>query len=648
MSLKETPENEKYPQSSPWSWISTLYFTQGLPNALVLTVSTIMYTKLGASLKDIGLYTSLLGMAWVIKPLWGPLIDLYGTKRKWTINMQLLMGICLILVGVCVNGPGQLWWYGTLSAFSLVALFSATHDIAADGYYMVALSERKQAMFVGIRSTFFRLATIFATGILFILIGNLEERTSPEISRVRVVAKSPDGNYQEGYQKPLSDKGFLYTEPALIEIAPDSTGTITLKLKEKPENEMIVTLTRETKGTVNSIFKIGPEEQVRLEKPDFERLVFNESNWNTGIPVNFKVDQNLSQTIDVDFKAVSGNLRLTWSIVYFALGSLLVGLAGWHFFAMKKAPLDGPTEKATTSFTKAVFSMALVVGGPIAVYWAVYELIFLGLNSLIGDFMATKFKDPLSIYKFLINGMLFAFVWIVLKYTIVGTWVKSLFVKGARTSGVPYDKVFASFFSKPNIGIMLTFLLVYRLGEALLVKMSGPFLITPLSEGGMGLSTSSYGLAYGTIGVLTMTMGGILGGMAISKKGLLKWMLPMCIAINIPDLFYVYMAYAQPENYLIILAAVATETFGYGFGFTAYLMYMLYIAEQSEHKTSHYALCTGFMALGMMIPGMVSGDLAVALGWTKFFIVVCVATIPGFIMLKFIPLDPQFGCRKEK
>jgi PAT family beta-lactamase induction signal transducer AmpG len=179
-----------------------------------------------------------------------------------------------------------------------------------------------------------------------------------------------------------------------------------------------------------------------------------------------------------------------------------------------------------------------------------------------------------------------------------------------------------------------------------LVKIAPLFMLDAIDTGGLGLSTSQYGFIYGTLGMIMLTLGGITGGFFAARHGLKSWIIWMALAMKLPDLVYVYMAYAQPDNYYLISTFVAIEQFGYGFGFTAYLLFMMMISE-GDHKTAHYAICTGFMALGMMLPGMFSGALQESIGYQHFFNWVMVATIPGLIMIKFINIDPQFGINKD-
>jgi PAT family beta-lactamase induction signal transducer AmpG len=207
-----------------------------------------------------------------------------------------------------------------------------------------------------------------------------------------------------------------------------------------------------------------------------------------------------------------------------------------------------------------------------------------------------------------------------------------------------FYRTFLQFFRKKRTGIIILFLLFYRLGEAQLAKIAPLFLLDKNNIGGLGLSTTEVGFVYGTIGITMLTIGGILGGVVASKYGLKFWLWWMALALKLPDIVYVYFAYYLPDNFLLINICIGLEQFGYGFGFTAYILYMIYISE-GRYKTAHYAIATGFMALGMMIPGMFSGWLQELIGYQYFFIWVLISTIPGLILLKFIPLDPDFGKR---
>lgn len=426
LSLNNIPERKK---RNPWFWIPTLYYAQGIPYVVVMTVSVIMYKRLGISNTDIALYTSWLYLPWVIKPLWSPFVDLIGKKRNWIIFMQILIGGGL--AGVALTIPISNFFQYSLAFLWLLAFSSATHDIAADGFYMLGLNTGEQSFFVGIRSTFYRLSMITGQGLLVILAGFLETST--------------------------------------------------------------------------------------------------------------------------------GNISLAWSITFFILAGLFGLFFIYHKFILPFPKNDLPANKDESS-------------------------------SIFSEFI----------------------------------------------------KTFAAFFKRKNIGIILGFILLYRLAESQLVKIAAPFLLDSKSKAGIGLTTSEVGLIYGTIGIAALTLGGILGGILISKNGLKYWLWPMVFAINLPNLGYVYLAFTQPSELWIVGFIVAFEQFGYGFGFTAYMLYMIYISD-GAYKTSHYAIATGFMALGMMLPGMWSGWLQEWIGYQNFFIWVCIATIPGFIMAKIIKVDPEFG-----
>ena len=416
-------------RTSPWAWIPTLYFAQGLPYVAVMTISVIMYKRLGISNADLAFYTGWLSLPWVIKPLWSPFIDLIKTKRWWITTMQLLIGAGL--AGIAFTVPTSYFFQLTLAVFWLLAFSSATHDIAADGFYMLGLSSHEQALFVCIRSTFYRIATIAGQGLLIMLAGRLETSTQ--------------------------------------------------------------------------------------------------------------------------------NIPFAWSITFMVLAGVFLALWGYHKFVLPRPQSDASAHQVSTS-------------------------------TLMHEFWAT----------------------------------------------------FVSFFRKEQAGIAILFMLLYRLPEAQLAKMSIPFLIDPIEQGGLGLTTEQIGLVQGTVGIIGLTLGGILGGIAVSHGGLKRWLWPMVWAISLPDIVYVYLSYAQPESLLLINVFVFIEQFGYGFGFTAYMLYLIYFAN-GEHKTAHYAICTAFMALGMMIPGMVAGWLQETMGYQHFFIWIMVCTLATFGVTALLKIDPNFG-----
>jgi PAT family beta-lactamase induction signal transducer AmpG len=414
--------------SNPWAWVPSLYFAEAIPYVVVMTLATALYKARGISNDDMAFYTSQLYWPWVLKFLWSPLVDMFRTKRLWTVGMQLLIGIGLALAGVAMHLPN--WFMVSLAVLWLMAFASATHDIAADGFYMLGLKEKyQQAAFVGVRSTFYRLATIFAGGVMMNLAGALTKNSH---------------------------------DPAYA-----------------------------------------------------------------------------------------------WSVVFFVLAAIFFVLCGYHAFQLPR-----PVEDHAVAHS---------------------------------DNKLREFADT-----------------------------------------------FIAFFKKPDILLILGFILTFRLGESQLLKLAIPFLMDPAAKGGLGLSLEQVGLAYSTIGIIGLTLGGLLGGYLISRLGLKRCLWPMVLAVHVPDLVFVYLATALPQNFYLVSASIAFEQFGYGFGFTAMVMYMIMISD-GEHKTAHYALCTGLMALGMMVPGMYSGRIQEALGYQHFFTYVCIMTVPAFLMAALVKIPAEFG-----
>ena len=380
---------------SPWLWVPTLYFAEGIPYFAVNSISVTMFTKMGVSNGTMALFTSLLYLPWVIKPLWSPFVDIIRTKRWWVMAMQILMSVCFIALALSLpsnagtlaahrasDGSASISLFTvTLIIFWIMAFASATHDIAADGFYMLGLTPGEQSLFVGIRSTFYRLASVFGQGVLVVI------------------------------------AGFI-------------------------------------------------------------------------------------------------------------------------------------------------------------------------------------FRD--------------------------------------------FGRTFVTFFKKPRVIPALAFLLLYRLPEAFLIKMMSPFLLAPAGDGGLGLTTTQVGAVYGTAGVVALTVGGILGGMAVARWGLKRCLWPMALSLALPCLAFVWLSVAQPSSISTVGVFVCLDQFGYGFGFTAYMLYMIYFS-QGEFKTSHYSLCTAFMALSMMLPGMVAGYLQEALGYTGFFWAVGLCCLVTVFVTTFLKIEPEYG-----
>ncbi len=436
---------------TPWLWVPTLYFAEGIPYFIVNVVSVTMFKRMGMGNADLAMYTSLLYLPWVIKPLWSPLVDVVRTKRWWIVMMQALMTVCFAAIALSLprrTGEPVGAFAFSLIFFYITAMLSATHDIAADGYYMLALDEHRQSLFVGIRSTFYRIASVFGQGVIVVVAGLLENRF--------------------------------------------------------------------------------------------------------------------------------GDIPRAWNTTLLASSVLFLVVTVWHQFIL-------PSENG-----------GRLTGAPARA----------SISGLSGE-------DA-----------------------------------GSRTDSSPRSigNAFATFFRKKGVWVAIVFMLLYRLPEALSVKMLTPFMLDAVGDGGLGLSTAQSGLVYGTVGVIALTLGGIIGGVWSAKVGLRKALWPMALALALPCSVYLYMALAQPHNLLAIYFCVALDQFGYGFGFTAYMLYMMYFSR-GEYSTSHYAICTAFMALSMMVPGFFAGMLQEALGYSGFFVLVMVCCLATVAVTAILPsgIDPGYG-----
>lgn len=585
---------------SPWFWIPSLYFAEGIPYAVVMLISVVMYKRMGISNAAIALYTSWLYLPWVIKPLWSPIVDILKTKRWWIVIMQVMIGAGLAGVALTIPVPG--FFKLTLAFFWLLAFSSATHDIAADGFYMLGLSRHDQAWFVGIRSTFYRIAIIFAQGVLVMFAGFMESTTGlpsveTTVSAVQGVEQgelidfqtvdftAQDGAlriqaYPENLAIPLaarsatqvdslvsfanrwnSNRGTtedlnIYFNDILpnIGINDDNTtgniGIYLIGLSQKPTTDEDVVVNFGQSSGDKSIAMVTDT-----------RLVFTTTDWNKPAIAVVKLDPQLKQPTFAVYKATAGNIPLSWMLTFFIMGGMFIVFFIYHRFMLPRPDGDLPVHGETSNF--------------------------------LTDFL----------------------------------------------------EVFKAFFTKEKIVLTISFILIYRFGEAQLVKVAPLFMLDTIEAGGMALTTGQYGFIYGTLGALALTLGGIVGGFMAAKHGLKFWILWMALAMKLPDVVYVYLSYAQPDSFALIASCVAVEQFGYGFGFTAYMLFMITVAE-GKHKTAHYALCTGFMALGMMIPGMFSGWLQEQIGYQMFFLWVLLCTIPGLVMIKWLPIDPEFGKKR--
>ena len=423
-------------QRNPWAWIPTLYFAEGLPNIIVTGLSVVMYMQMGLSDAEVGLYTGWLALPWVIKPLWSPFIDLLKTKRWWVLAMQALMGASL--AGIAFSIPTAFWFQATMCLFFIIAFCSATHDISADGYYMIELDDHNQAKYVGLRNTFYRLAIIFVNGMLVSLAGILQ--------------------------------------------------------------------------------------------------------------VMFR-----------------GQIRFTWALIFYGLAGLFIGLWLYHSRFMPRPTEDVHTKRTLTEVTSEL---------------------------------------------------------------------KKMFI------------TFFQKFDRRGTFIVMLFLLFYRFPEALLNTMTKTFMLRNNYAGGLGLSPQEYGLANGTVGLIGLLLGGIIGGILVSRDGMKRWLWPMVCAITLPDVVYIYLSYSLNSNLVVVSSCLFIEQFGYGLGFTVLTLYMLYYS-QGKYKTSHYSICTGISYLGLMLPGMLSGYIKDMVGYRMFFIIVMVCCAITFAVTAFLKIDPDFG-KKEK
>jgi PAT family beta-lactamase induction signal transducer AmpG len=418
---------------SPWWWVPSLYFAQALPNVFVMTITTYAYTRMGVSPVVIG-YTSLLGLPWMFKPLWSPLVELVGNERRWIWSTEFQASAAFAAIAFGYTTDHFLIW--TMLGYLLLALASATHDIAADGFYMRSLSSHDQTWFTGIRSVAFRGGWIYAEGVLVWIAGRL---------------------IRAGH------------EPAVA-----------------------------------------------------------------------------------------------WAVTHVAAAATFFMLATYHALMLPVPPekMVAATEERRNALQEAV-------------------------------------------------------------------------------------RIFGKYFATIPLATALPFLLLYRFAEAQVVKFIGKFLLDARELGGMGLVEDEIGFINGTLGVIALLVGGVLGGFLAARHGLRKWLLPMCAMMNLTNVTFLALAFYQPYSLAWVSIAVMIEKFGYGFGFTGYMLYMLYLAR-GEHQTSFYAICTGFMTLGLILPGSFAGYPLQWLGYTGFFLWILVCTIPSFIVtwVVYRQMDPNFGRRE--
>lgn len=615
-------------KTNPWAWIPTLYFAEGLPYVAVMTISVIMYKRLGISNTDIALYTGWLYLPWVIKPFWSPFVDIFKTKRWWTLTMQWILA--LSLAGIAFAIPAPFFFQLTLAVFWIVGFTSATHDIAADGFYMHALTEHEQSFYVGIRSTFYRIATVAGQGLLVIIAGLIETGTGLEPAVLKIEASPHYTNTLtlpsfEGVNIDTQKEAhFVYTSQIV------KAGTTAIANDSADTKAQVAELEKAIKASniANQFVpaetpKDGKKTQQEKKENAFTtwiRHTFGEKREATGsatdnvIAVGVRLSQppapDETKVLNVTFKDGDQSIRLEQDRLSprFEFTS-----DNWDKTAYLLFKIDHKI-KETTSATFAGAS------GNIPFAWLTVFIVLSAFFLLISIYHNWVLPKPAS------------------DHPSSDTTAKNILKEFLDT--------FKSFFTKKQAGVAILFMLLYRLPEAQLVKLINPFLLDPIDKGGLGLTTGQVGFVYGTVGIIGLTIGGIIGGFVAAKGGLKKWLWPMAWSMSLTCLTFVYLSYVQDHSLLTINICVFIEQFGYGFGFTAYMLYLIYFSE-GEHKTTHYAICTGFMALGMMLPGMASGWLQDTIGYRHFFvwtIICCVATIA---VCAFIRIDPNFGKKVE-
>lgn len=624
-------------QRSPWFWVPSLYFSQGIPYVIVMTMSVVMYKRLGISNTDIALYTSWLYLPWVIKPLWSPFVDITKTKRFWVVTMQFLVSFGLACVAFSVQGSAFFKW--SLFLFWIMAFASATHDIAADGFYMLSLSKHEQAWWVGLRSTFYRTAMIVGSGLLVVLAGVLESKNGLPPVEVMAQAKAGAPGVSKLNSAPAAaqtDVGFrVVVEPAAVEIA---LG----KVANAAEAKQIIAEAKAWNRQHGFIAEEKPPEKKPSEKSwwtksisdplgNFLSTKFPKQSATKAAPTGAAGNVAVFQLSLSQAPAKGKEVAVTFSrklrgIEYVGMGKgdrgfklvegerFVFNENNWNQPAMAVVQLD-PKLKADTTVT------FLTSAGNIPLAWSITLFVVAGLFLAFSCWHSVMLPRPAN------DGP------VVTGRSLLGDFFATL----------------GSFFQKPGVVMAMAFILLYRFDEAQLVKVISPFLLDARELGGLGLTTSQVGLVYGTFGILALTCGGLLGGFIAAKHGLKKVMPIMVASMYLPKLAFIFLSWVQPENFLLACAAVAVEQFGYGFGFTAFMLYMLFFAD-GPHKTAHYAICTGFMAMGMMFPGMWSGWVADLVGYRHFFVWVICSALPGFCiaMLLWRKVDPDFGKKADR
>lgn len=628
---------------SPWVWIPTLYFAQGLPYVAVMTISVIMYKRLGISNTDIALYTGWLYLPWVIKPFWSPFVDIIRTKRWWTLTMQWILAFAL--AGIAFTIPTPFFFQVTLAIFWIVGFTSATHDIASDGFYMLALDEHEQSLYVGIRSTFYRVATVAGQGLLVIIAGLIETNSGLPPMRLTVNAdpavKWSQADMSAIYSSTQAEAGELQfiTPTALCNVSTQAPKEVTMRINGRDSVVPFSTYATLMMDSVRAMnvdngFQEAPApvtsaaaQEAAVDKGPgaFTQWVANtfgeqrqeidakaNNIYIQGFRLNRKPAPGEEIIVNVTQKEGDTSLKLEQNALStrFVFNDKNWDRTAWLFYE-----IDHKITKPTTATYEGA-------SGNIPMAWLT---VFVVLSLF---FFAVAMYHSWALPKPRYDGH----------------------GNDASTAGDimrEFVDTFKTFFQKPQIWVAIAFMLLYRLPEAQLVKLINPFLLDPVDKGGLALTTGEVGVVYGTVGIIGLTIGGIIGGICAAKGGLKRWIWPMAWSMSLTCLTFVYLSYASDHSLLVVNICVFIEQFGYGFGFTAYMLYLIYFSE-GRHKTAHYAICTGFMALGMMLPGMAAGWLQETIGYRHFFIwtmLCCAATIG---ICAFLKIDPNFGKKIEE
>lgn len=624
--------------SNPWAWIPTLYFAEGLPYIAVMTISVIMYKRLGISNTDIALYTGWLYLPWVIKPFWSPFVDLIRTKRWWTIAMQWIIAIAFACIAFAL--PTPFFFRLTLAFFWLVAFSSATHDIAADGFYMHALTEHQQSLYVGIRSTFYRIATVAGQGLLVIVAGLIETNTGLAPANITIEA-SPQ-----------------YTNT--LTLPQSSTAAITEDASSDSQPHFVFTSSTVKAGTTVSVpADTDAQTQIAALMDSVQQLniangfVAQESKKVSEVAVPSADEANPAEEAPI-----TDWLRSTFGEEQQQAAKTVDNIAVVGVRLSQK-PNDGETVILNFAFTDGDQSISLEQNKCASRFefttanwdkpaYLVFHIDHKLKEATQATFTGTSGNIPMAwLVVFVVLSLFFLFFAIYHSFALPRP--ESDHAPENVTAGNLLREFFATFkafFCKKQAFVAILFMLLYRLPEAQLVKLINPFLLDPIDKGGLGLTTGEVGLVYGTIGIIGLIIGGIIGGIVAARGGLKRWLMPMAWSMSLTCLTFVYLSYFQDHSLLTINICVFIEQFGYGFGFTAYTLFLIYFSE-GEHKTSHYAICTGFMALGMMLPGMAAGWLQETIGYRHFFVWTMICCIFTIMVCAFVKVDPQFG-KKEK